>query len=170
MVQHFTNEFGSVNYFGGDGTTTFAVPDLRGEFLRGSGTNSHANQGSGSNVGKHQDATEHIDLGVNTSEKSIWIDTSTPRPGTDQVSIGKNDSELKLTTGSNTKGLYADLKTWDGATNQSHYTSRPTNTSVLYCIKYEPTYFMKNTYSADSVNYTDEEIQEAVAAVLGGGN
>ena len=168
LVQHFTNEFGSVNYFGGDGTTTFAVPDLRGEFLRGSGTNSHANQGSGSNVGKHQDATEHIDLGVNTSEKSIWIDTSTPRHGTDQVSIGKNDSELKLTTGSNTKGLYADLKTWDGATNQSHYTSRPTNTSVLYCIKYEPTYFMKNTYSADSVNYTDEEIREAVSAVLGG--
>ena len=35
-------------------------------------------------------------------------------------------------------------------------------------IKYEPTYFMKNIYSGDSVNYTNEEIREAVSAVLGG--
>ena len=169
LVQHFTNEFGSSNYFGGDGTTTFAVPDLRGEFLRGSGTNSHTNQGSGSNVGVHQDGTEHIKFGVNTTDKSIWFDTSTPRSGTEQVLIDKTDRDLKLTTSPSTTGLFADLTTWSGSTNQSHYTSRPTNTSVLYCIKYEPTYFMKNTYSADSVNYTDEEIQEAVAAVLGGG-
>ena len=168
LVQHFTNEFGSSNYFGGDGTTTFAVPDLRGEFLRGSGINSHTNQGSGSNVGVHQDATEHISFGVNTTDKSIWFDTSTPRSGTEQVLIDKTDRDLKLTTSPNTTGLFADLTTWSGSTNQSHYTSRPTNTSVLYCIKYEPTYFMKNTYSADSVNYTDEEIREAVSAVLGG--
>lgn len=168
LVQHFTNEFGSSNYFGGDGTTTFAVPDLRGEFLRGSGINSHTNQGSGSNVGVHQDATEHINFGVNTTDKSIWFDTSTPRSGTSQVSIGKTDSDLKLTTGDNTKGLYASLATSSTSTNYSHYTARPTNTSVLYCIKYEPTYYMKNTYSADSVNYTDEEIREAVSAVLGG--
>lgn len=168
LVQHFTNEFGSSNYFGGDGTTTFAVPDLRGEFLRGTGVNSHTNQGSGSNVGVHQDATEHINFGVNTTDKSIWFDTSTPRSGTTQVSIGKTDSDLKLTTGDNTKGLYANLTPWSTSSNYSHYTARPTNTSVLYCIKYEPTYFMKNTYSADSVNYTDEEIREAVAAVLGG--
>lgn len=158
LAQHFTDEFGSVNYFGGDGTTTFAVPDLRGEFLRGSGTNSHTNQGSGSNVGVHQDATEHINFGVNTTDKSIWSDTSTPRSGTEQVMIDKTDSDLKLTTGSNTNGLYANLTTWSGSSNYSHYTARPTNTSVLYCIKYEPTYFMKNTYSADSVYSTDEMI------------
>lgn len=168
LTQHFTDEFGSVNYFGGDGITTFAVPDLRGEFLRGSGTNSHTNQGSGSNVGVHQDATEHINFGVNTTDKSIWFDTSSPRSGTNQVLIDKTDSDLKLTTGDNTKGLYASLATWSTSSNYSHYTARPTNTSVLYCIKYEPTYFMKNTYTADSVNYTDEEIREAVAAVLGG--
>ena len=170
LVQHFTNEFGSSNYFGGDGTTTFAVPDLRGEFLRGSGTNSHTNQGSGSNVGVHQDGTEHIYFGVNTNTQEFWTDTITPRKEspTTQMGIGKMDSVLKLTTQGSTKGFRTSLNTWNGATNQSHYTSRPTNTSVLYCIKYEPTYFMKYTYSADSVNYTDEEIQEAVSAVLGG--
>ena len=170
LVQHFTNEFGSSNYFGGDGTTTFAVPDLRGEFLRGSGTNNHTNQGSGSNVGVHQDGTEHIYFGVNTNTQEFWTDTITPRKEspTTQMGIGKMDSMLKLTTQGSTKGFRTSLNTWNGATNQSHYTSRPTNTSVLYCIKYEPTYFMKYTYSADSVNYTDEEIQEAVAKVLGG--
>ena len=36
---------------------TNVLPDLRGEFLRGAGTNSHASQGNGGNVGDHQDAT-----------------------------------------------------------------------------------------------------------------
>lgn len=147
LVQHFKDEFGSANYFGGNGITTFAVPDLRGEFLRGTGTNSHTNQGSGSNVGIHQDATEHINIGINTSVKSVWTDTSSPRSGTTQIGTAKQDTILKLTTGTNTSGFEGLLNTWSGATNDSHYTSRPTNTSVLYCIKYEPTYFMKNTFA-----------------------
>ena len=43
LANFIKDQFGSYNYFGGDGTTTFKVPDLRGEFLRGSGTNSHSN-------------------------------------------------------------------------------------------------------------------------------
>ena len=35
LTQHFIDNFGSVNYFGGDGEITFAVPDLRDEFLLG---------------------------------------------------------------------------------------------------------------------------------------
>ena len=35
LAQFFTDQFGSANKFGGNGTTTFAVPDLKGEFLRG---------------------------------------------------------------------------------------------------------------------------------------
>ena len=57
LAEHIKTNFGSYNKFGGDGTTTFAVPDLRGEFLRGSGINNHANQGNGSAVGTHQDGT-----------------------------------------------------------------------------------------------------------------
>ena len=37
LAEHIKEHFGAYNYFGGDGETTFAVPDLRGEFLRGSG-------------------------------------------------------------------------------------------------------------------------------------
>ncbi|WP_238918156.1 tail fiber protein [Clostridium sp. YIM B02555] len=31
LANYFLTEFGSINYFGGDGVTTFAVPDLRGK-------------------------------------------------------------------------------------------------------------------------------------------
>ena len=58
LANYFETQFEAKNFFGGDGETTFAVPDLRGEFLRGAGTNSHNNQGSGDNVGVHQDGTQ----------------------------------------------------------------------------------------------------------------
>ena len=149
LANHFQREFGSSNFFGGNGTTTFAVPDLRGEFLRGTGTATR-NTGTGASVGLHQDATEHINFGVNTTDKSIWFDTSTPRSDTNQVSIAKTDSALKLTTSTNTKGLYTELKTWEDSTNYSHFTSRPTNTAVLYCIKCESTE-QKDTYSTNEI-------------------
>lgn len=165
LAQHFEDEFGSINYFGGDGISTFAVPDLRGEFLRGSGT-AVRNTGSGANVGEHQEPTEHLGTYLST----------TPRFG---VRMNPNNSHVYYTSEEymhydksikTSNGYYSISGT--GSSSPSNYagifTSRPTSTSVLYCIKYEPTYFMKNTYSADSVNYTDEEIREAVAAVLGG--
>ena len=57
LATYFYLQFGSKNKFGGNGTTTFAVPDLRGEFLRGTGTNSHSGNGNGAAVGAHQNAT-----------------------------------------------------------------------------------------------------------------
>ncbi len=33
LADHINTQFGSYDFFGGNGTTTFAVPDLRGEFL-----------------------------------------------------------------------------------------------------------------------------------------
>ena len=166
LAQHFTDEFGSVNYFGGDGTTTFAVPDLRGEFLRGTGVNYHANQGSGSDVGEHQDGTEHIYFGINTNTNEFWTDTITPRkddPNT-QIGIGKLDSMLQLTTPA-TRGFRVSLGTWSEATNYSHFTSRPTNTSVLYCIKYEPTYFMQ--YTNQYAGFNDTVLFDGDASATG---
>lgn len=121
-------EFGSIDNFGGDGTTTFAVPDLRGEFLRGTGTNSHTNQGSGANVGTHQDATEITDIGYSRNsgiqmnisytsgnEWSSNIDTNLTRQGYCVAQGIYNSSEASVV---------------------GRYTSRPTNTSVQFCIKY----------------------------------
>lgn len=152
LAQHFKTEFGSYNYFGGDGITTFAVPDLRGEFLRGTGTNLHTNQGSGANVGKHQDATNHVYWGYN-EYNDLWVQSST-------TNIDFYPRNIEMYTKNSIKtGLYwhaTGTHTGDGV---SYYTSRPTNTSVLYCIKYEPTYYMTvGEYTVQGFeDYSEEE-------------
>ena len=157
LAQHFTDEFGSVNYFGGDGTTTFAVPDLRGEFLRGTGVNSHANQGSGATVGEHQDGTDIPVIAQYIANDTAYL--YTPGRKTERYPHEMDSVLIEGYTGFNTVRLErAEQGNNTTDIRRETITTRPTNTSVLYCIKYEPTYFMKNTYSADSVYSTDEMI------------
>lgn len=121
LSEYIKNQFGSYNYFGGDGERTFAVPDLRGEFLRGTGSNSHTNQGNGSDVGKHQDGT--LQPAIEASSGGAWM------PG-GNVNLMNPDKAIFSSGFKNIAGQdRAD-------SSSSMYTSRPTNTSVLYCIKY----------------------------------
>ena len=114
----------------GDGSTTFNVPDLRGEFLRGAGTNSHTDQGSGGNVGTHQDATEFPNLyGKNSSPQFGYVATDA-NYAFEQIT--KSDAEIK--TG-NTKYSLITTDAFADTTAIDRYTSRPTNTSVNYMIK-----------------------------------
>ena len=129
LAEHIKTEFGSYNYFGGDGTATFAVPDLRGEFLRGSGENSRDRQGSGANVGEHQDATEHQTFGTNKNGSIRFIPIS-------------NEPACSTKSDSVSAELLQNMKYIQGQGDStvqynSYFTSRPTNTSVLYCIKYK---------------------------------
>ena len=150
LANYFESQFGSKNYFGGNGTTTFGIPDLRGEFLRGTGTNSHANQGSGAAVGTHQDATampyEFVD--VSSTNKIALSGNSS-----EALRISNIDSQQMRGTG-DSKWLYSTEGTvgpgpstiWDSVT------IRPTNTSVLYCIATKNIYLNQNleyNYSAD---------------------
>lgn len=156
LAQHFVDQFGSVNYFGGDGITTFSVPDLRGEFLRGTGNNSHTNQGSGDDVGIHQDATEHLNLHLNQYKYiTLSIDYNKNSNTIGQYNI---DSNADITHSPNAVPY---VNTVSGSEDYipSHYTSRPTNTSVLYCIKYEPTYYMNidNCALQGYENYSEDE-------------
>ena len=155
LAQHFKDEFGSYNYFGGDGNTTFAVPDLRGEFLRGTGTNSHANQGNGATIGKHQDATE-----IPRILGSYFNHTFSIRmlEGVDYNVIKQPDSNINFTSPTT---IYGDM-VWNDTTKPLatvRDTTRPTNTSVLYCIKYEPTYYMTvGEYTVQGFeDYSEEE-------------
>ena len=143
LANHFATEFGSKNYFGGDGTTTFAVPDLRGEFLRGAGTNSHENQGNGGAVGEHQDGTEIPNMAINTSAN-----------GNIGIKAVKNNEPNYIE-----KYDYKDTGTaynmFAGATKDTstggYITPRPTNTSVLLCIA------VKNIFMDAGSNYSTEE-------------
>jgi len=116
-------------YGSGDGSTTFNVPDLRGEFLRGTGTNSHKNQGNGSNVGEHQDGTEIPNMYAQGAGGGyIRYITS----GTTATSLKNYDSSV----GTGNYNRYSGQSSAETGTYTLNYTSRPTNTSVLYCIKY----------------------------------
>lgn len=120
LSDFFAAQFGSSNFFGGDGVTTFKVPDLRGEFLRGTGTNSHTNQGSGANVGVHQDGTLMPESLADDNMLAISKFTTT-------------NFDFKVTpttTGTRSKNSSISSDDWG-----RQITSRPTNTSVLYCIK-----------------------------------
>lgn len=138
LADYFESEFGSCNKFGGDGTATFAVPDLRGEFLRGTGTNSHGENGSGDNVGIHQDATQ-IPNYFTGGNREFWYDSNEKA----QSLINYYDSVITSTRSTN---IYRHYNNQTGGENNTKYTDggywrtlRPTNTSVLYCIKYRST-------------------------------
>ncbi len=133
LEAHFVEEFGRVNYFGGNGTTTWAVPDLQGEFLRGTGTNSHANQGNGANVGVHQDATTAPIVqgsGNNFGARYTAASKEVIDEYTNLDSTAHPNGTLKYTT---------NATITVPSIGNAAYTSRPTNTSVKYCIKYEST-------------------------------
>ena len=118
--------FGAVNYFGGDGERYFAVPDLRGEFLRGAGVNGHENQGNGADVGKHQNGTCHLDL--YTWNNDIGIVKSNKDVSSTNRDSSLNDSAQCLFTRQTSVDTNIEK-------TRGMFTSRPTNTSVLFCIK-----------------------------------
>ena len=121
LATHFETQFGTKNHFGGDGSTTFAVPDLRNEFLRGY----HCN---GDEQLSGEDATAHPYFATDSNTHQIYHrDSGYPINA---------DKEFNSATTAYTQ----DSKTISWSTN-SHktYSSRPTNVAVLYCIKYEET-------------------------------
>lgn len=134
LADHITAQFGAVDFFGGDGVSTFAVPDLRGEFLRGTGTNSHENQGSGENVGEHQD-------GTTVGDEVFFSNNTYAVRGDDNIKDSNGNyapRHMDFYTCDNGKGLsFTGTSTTVTSPQVASYTSRPTNTSVLYCIKYQ---------------------------------
>ena len=108
----------------GDGSTTFNIPDLRGEFLRGAGTNGHSNQGNGGTVGQHQDATELPNMYMSGSTGATFYGALNANKN--NIDSGKHDGT----------GYSSVLGTSSAqASFMKSYTTRPTNTSVNYIIK-----------------------------------
>lgn len=129
LASFIEDNYGSLNYFGGDGTTTFAVPDWRGEFFRAAGTNSRSGQGSGGSVGEHQDQTMHVRLAANKNENvgQLQGNTSGWLSSSNEDALETSNSHYWMNISSGNSGL-------DSSATQ-RYASRPTNTSLLVCIK-----------------------------------
>lgn len=112
----------------GDGSTTFNIPDFRGEFLRGAGTNSHTSEGDGGAVGEHQKGTTVVasimgnGYGVIYNKTNGTIDSSTY----DKWVGNSGNTYVHNTTQYETES-YANVIGTGKA--------RPTNTSVNFIIK-----------------------------------
>ncbi|MCM1219132.1 MAG: phage tail protein [Lachnospiraceae bacterium] len=142
LAKHFELQFGSVNHFGGDGVATFAVPDLRGEFLRMTGNN-------GGDVGEHQKPTNVNNVRTNSNcllAYAIETDSGTGRPAADAYPV----------VSTRMYNIRPDAINAAEIGSAVVLTPRPTNTSVLYCIKYEPSYYM--TVGPQTYRFSQEEI------------
>ena len=142
LATFFTTQFGSSKFFGGDGVTTFKVPDLRGEFLRGTGTNSHANQGKGANVGVHQDATEISCLEIYPDSNVAGVYTKDASTATWNKST---DGSIVSADG---YGAHITISKFSSENVKTNILPRPTNTSILWCIKASDNRIREN-YSTD---------------------
>ena len=131
LARHFEDQFGSVSYFGGDGSTTFALPDMRNLFLRGF----HGSAAALSReVGKRQDGTVHTNL-VMQNQRNVWAGILLPMSSSSSSIIKSSNRDTEtpssvydafhITANSPDRTLY----------DVSSYTARPVNMAVLYCIK-----------------------------------
>ena len=134
LADFFRQQFGTVNHFGGDGETTFALPDMRNLFLRG--YHGEAEEALSGDVGATQEGTQH---GGTTSFTSSRKDTGILAPVPNEA----NFSGIPYNYDN------ARLATWYGSAVAQEtgpidpqieprpifYTARPVNMAVLYCIK-----------------------------------
>lgn len=136
LAQFMADNYSANNYWGGDGTTTFAVPNWQGEFFRAAGTQSRADQGSGattggagsSGVGVHQDATNLPRMAVTGTTLYVHRNNTYSY----EPIITKVDSNI---TAADKYVTINGASVTDEASSTYAFTSRPTNTSLLVCIK-----------------------------------
>lgn len=153
LANYFLQQFGSKNKFGGNGTTTFGIPDLRGEFLRGTGTNSHTDNGNGSAVGTHQDGTKIPQMGLQGNQANILINYV----GSSGIYPTNGDGSMQNRDGFFTSPV---TKNVSATADKVWHNIRPTNTSVLFCIA------TKNIYLNPSMDYSTDE--KVVGTWIGG--
>ena len=88
LAAFFEKEFGSKNHFGGDGTSTFAVPDFRNLFLRG--FHGESEERLSGEIGAKQEGTEHCNIiptnyGWRASRRFGVDDIESPVPNADKM-------------------------------------------------------------------------------------
>lgn len=137
LADHIRDSFGTCHYFGGNGTTTFAVPDLRNEFLRGY---HGAAAGLSGIVGKNQPATLVPNIVAN-SDVDLYVQVISDTGKCVFVRNPDSFCTMDNTQPSPRKAMAMQKKSLfnnyveDG--DKQYYSVRPTNVAVLFCIKYK---------------------------------
>ncbi|MDE1713881.1 phage tail protein (plasmid) [Chromobacterium amazonense] len=118
-------------YGAGDGSTTFNLPDLRGEFIRGWDDGRTVDNGRG--------------FGTSQASQNLWHDHSIPTPtataGNDTVLVDNSGAPLDYGCRLASNEVLAE---WGKSPNVLRYAtygqggneSRPRNVALLACIKY----------------------------------
>jgi microcystin-dependent protein len=115
-----------ITYGAGDGSTTFALPDLRGYFVRGFGTNSDTTT-SGAFAVKQSDDIEshtHAAFGNTVTPAAVSISETF-----NTVSSGGMSNLSNISTSFSTSSLNLTVLPTGGTE------TRPKNIAMLYCIK-----------------------------------
>ena len=128
LATHLLSLTDPTPYQGSD-SDHFKVPDLRGEFLRGAGTNSHTGNGDGSNVGVHQDGTQQYNLRQFSDKVYFYWNPQ---------NVAAENADIEFSNGTKTAILNSSSSSYVGSPNL--FIARPTNTSVTYIIAYQNAY------------------------------
>lgn len=132
----------------GDGSSTFNVPDLRGAFLRGSGSQSYTNTYDGGSVGDKAidqlrthghgwEARSNNGSSFRNNSEWIYIDGNTNYPDASSIPTITGETQLQQIGGATEDRLYVDVpQNVYGGSGVTHGTETiPFNASILYCIK-----------------------------------
>jgi hypothetical protein len=119
LADYFTESYGTPNYFGGDGVTTFAVPDTRERYFKGSDTAGTYTEAGLPNI--TGDYYHNVWLGANVTGAFRNINTGTF--GANGYGTSGKPSGFSFNA-SRSNAIYGNSDT-----------VTPKNISVLYCIK-----------------------------------
>ena len=123
-------------YGAGDGNTTFALPDLRGYFVRGSGTNSADGTASGAFGQRQTDAFASHNHPASSNTEGAHTHTYSDKfiQGGFNQTASSGSAQYSVTENRNTGSAGAHTHTITIGSNGDTET-RPKNIALLYCIK-----------------------------------
>ncbi len=129
LAAFFEKEFGSKNHFGGDGTSTFAVPDFRNLFLRG--FHGESEEKLSGEIGAKQEGTDVPNVILSASNGvGVGAFTNINRK------IGGVHNGDKPFGNTFSRGLVnSSTGSPMNFTDYDRWTVRPVNAAVQYCIK-----------------------------------
>lgn len=136
LASAFREQFGTSSYFGGDGESTFAVPDLRNLFLRGYHGDGEALSGD---IGK-------VQAGTNIP----WTETTSTSANFPKYSSKQEPVHFDKRTSARSNGVWYTTEADDAyKIAYSDFTARPVNMAVLYCVKAKESSQVENIYSTE---------------------